>query len=180
MKTKTTMITWMAVLFMFCISCKKETPVIPDSTSPRIQYTISGGGFTTTFSSDVAFRGQLDLPPNTRFHITASVFDASGIKHLEVQFPTFVSFGTFTGLPSYTESFSGLSKFYNMNSTTTDPYSSFVLTGDVTTPNVGKNEALALDFFAYGFDFSNNTASVRIPILISHNPVYGYGWHLEF
>ena len=158
-------------------SCKKNGPVVIDSIPPIIGFTISGGGFSKTFNGTEDYTiGQLNLKPNTKYTVNLSINDTGGVSRLQMQLDKILLSQTITGIPPVTETETILQKIYSIFGVSTNPYTSFLITGFLVTPDAIPSVDNFFDIKTNGRDYTPNIVSIHVPCLISQTPPGGYGW----
>ncbi len=164
-------------IVLSAIACKKETNPTRDTLKPKAQITIEGGGFSKTFYSDSTYSGQLNLKKNTLYTVTVTGIDTGGIRLLELSLSNGLTFGTFIGVPILIEATEGINKLFRISTSVTNPYVSFLLSGNFTTYNTGPDIDESFEIQVGARDWSNNVGYIPIPCLVTYQPPNGeYGW----
>ncbi|MFN8283015.1 MAG: hypothetical protein U0U67_07350 [Chitinophagales bacterium] len=160
------------------ISCKKETAVTRDTIRPKAALTISGNGLNKTFYSDSSYTyGQLNLKPNAKYHFILSGVDTGGLRTLEFNSLNELTYEALASTPHiYTTRTSAISRMFTVTGDASNPYVSFLISGDIITQNVDQNEDVFFSISGFSRDYAGLTGNVDIPCATTYTPVGGYGW----
>ena len=169
----------LALVVAFLSSCKKESPATTDTITPVITLQISGGGFSKTFNSDEILQmGEILYKPQTKYNYTIVMSDTGGLQTLRFRISSMGATNlTVNSTPLCTEytSPSGDHAYQYNETNMSNPYKSYVISGDFVTPFVqASNEPL--NFTLEGRDFRPNRTNLYINGDVTDNPAGGYGW----
>ena len=155
--------------------CKKDTPITVDAIPPALTVTISGGGASKTFYHTVDYSlGAFNLKSNTKYSITCALTDTGGVKLVQITLPKLLVSQNISGIPSDTVYSTSRDFSYRITKTESDPYRSFLLSGDFVTPDAA-NGSLNFSISAVGRDFRENRSTISFPTSVDNNPVGGFG-----
>lgn len=170
-----------AFISLLFFSCRKETALTTDRVAPKVTFRIQGGGNDNTFEATGAGmspNGEYIFKENTRYNFTVTISDTSGLGQLIVRVTKGVHVTDFSlsGAPAATEVASTSEHHYSIIAERTDPYKSFVMTGNFLTGNSGTGQDIR--FSIVGRDYLPNQTTINMNgTLHGNSPTGVFGWN---
>lgn len=163
------------------ISCKKETSLTIDTVAPKVTFRIQGNGNDNSFEAigrDSSPNGEYVFKPNTRYTFTVSITDTSGMGQLIFKMTKGAVIQEFTlnGAPAATEVENLDDYQYSIITASTDPYKSFLMSGNFLTGTSGDGELIR--FSIQGRDYRPNQTNLYLNGSLYAQPPAGiFGWN---
>ena len=168
-------------LILFLFSCRKETALTTDRVAPKVTFRIQGSGNDNTFEATGAGmspNGEYIFKENTRYNFTVSISDTSGLGQLIVRVTkgSHISDFSLTGAPEATEVASTTEHHYSIITERTNPYKSFLMTGNFLTSGSGFGQDIR--FSIVGRDYLPNQTTINMNgTLHGNSPTGVFGWN---
>ena len=168
------------VFALLLMACKKETTFTIDSVAPKITFRIQGNGNDNSFDAigrDMSPNGEYIFKPNTQYNFTVAISDTSGMGQLVFKISKNGAVQNFelNGSPTMEETIIPLDYQYTIRTSSSDPYSSFFMSGSFTTGVSGSGPDIR--FSMEGRDFRPNQTNLYINGTLHGTPPTGvYGW----
>lgn len=170
-----------ALLSLLFFSCRKETALTTDRVPPKVTFRIQGGGSDNTFEATGAGmspNGEYIFKENTRYSFTVTINDTSGLGNLVFKMTKgdHVADFSLNGAPAATEVASTIEHHYSIITERTDPFTSFVMTGNFLTGSSGGGQDIR--FSIVGRDYLPNTTTINLNgSLYGNSPSGTFGWN---
>ncbi len=181
MKKAIQMTVCFTVLSLLVFSCRKDTALTTDRVPPKVTLRIQGNGNDNSFEANGAGmspNGEYIYKENTRYNFTVTITDTSGLGQLIFKLDKSAAISEFTlnGAPAATDNSDDNEYSYAIIAQRTDPYKSFVMTGNFLT---GSNASSApARISVVGRDYLPNQTTINLNGSVHANPPAGtFGWN---
>jgi hypothetical protein len=170
-----------AIITLSTTACRKDTALTTDRVPPKVTFKISGAGNNNSFEASGAGMspsGEYVFKENTRYTFTVSISDTSGLGQLIFKMTKGAQIREFTltGAPEATEVASTTDYHYSIIAERTDPYKSFVMTGNFLTGNSATGQDIR--FSIVGRDYLPNQTTINLNgTLHTQSPTGVFGWN---
>lgn len=181
MKKSITIFAIFVLLPTLFFSCRKDTALTTDRVPPKVTFRIQGGGSDNTFEATGAGmspNGSYYFKENTRYNFTVTITDTSGLGQLIFKMTKSDAVADFAlnGAPAATEVANITDYQYSIITERTDPYKSFLMTGNFLTSSSGFGQDIR--FSIVGRDYLPNQTTINLNGELHGNAPSGiFGWN---